>query len=124
MGNALGEQQHFEEAIEAHSHLGDSAFWSWARGYTYAGAGQRDKTLEILEGIEHKADNGLPLTLLYASLGDADNALHWLDEVAEIRMPWYPWIVGWFPQFRALHDHPLVKARAEELGIPLLDGPS
>lgn len=50
--------------------------------------------------------------------------MHWLDEVAEIRMPWYPWMVGWFPQFRVLHDHPRVRAKAEQLGVPLLDGPS
>ena len=124
LGNALGEQGRFEEAIEAHSHLGDSEFWSWALGYTYAMAGQKDKTREILDGIERRPENGLPLALIYASLGDAEEALYWLDQVAENRDPWYPWLVAWFPQFRTLHDDPLVIARAQELGVPLLDRPN
>ena len=123
LGATYVEQERFEEAIEAHAHLGDSAFWSWARGYTYASAGQEDKAREILAGIEPESDNGLPLTLIYASLGETDEAMYWLDQIAEIRIPWYPWLVGWFPQFRSLHDDPSVIARAKELGVPLQDGP-
>jgi len=52
-----------------------------------------------------------------------DNALYWLDEVRKIRMPWYPWIVGWFRSFRPLHEHPRIIALAEELGVPLLSDP-
>jgi hypothetical protein len=59
------------------------------------------------------------LTLIYASLNDVDEAMYWMDQIAEIRMPWYPWLVGWFPQFKALHDNPKVIARAEDLGVPL-----
>jgi TolB-like protein/Tfp pilus assembly protein PilF len=123
LGTTYGEQDRFEEAIEAHAHLGDSAFWSWARGYTYALAGQEDKARDILAGIEPEPDNGLPLALIYATLGETDEAMYWLDQVAEIKMPWYPWLVGWFPQFRVLHDNPLVIAKAKELGVPLLEGP-
>jgi adenylate cyclase len=119
LGNAYGEQGRFDEAIEAHTRLGDSAFWSWARGYTYALAGDMESVREILAEIEHKADNGLPLTLLYASLGDAEQAIHWMEQVGEVRMPWYPWLLGWFPQFRALNDHPLVIEKAKALGVPL-----
>lgn len=123
LGNAYAEQGLFDEAIEAHSHLGDSAFWSWARAYTYAMAGQEEKAREILAGIDHEADNGLPLALIYASLNEVDEAMYWADQVAEIKMPWYPWLVGWFPQFRALHDDPQIIAWAEELEVPLQKGP-
>ena len=123
LGAALGEQGHFEEAIAAHEHLADSAFWSWARSYTYGLAGQKDQIREIIAGIEPEPDNALALTLSYASLGDIDQAMYWLEQAAETRIPWYPWLVGWFPQFRGLHDQPLVIAKAEQLGVPLLDGP-
>ena len=53
-----------------------------------------------------------------------ENAIQWMGQVAEIRMPWYPWLVGWFPQFRNLHEHPLVREKAHELGVPLLGGPT
>lgn len=120
LGNALDEQGRFAEAIEAHGHLSDKPFWSWARGYTYAQAGQEEKAREIIAGIEHVQDNAIPLALLYASVADAEKAIYWLEQAGEIRMPWYPWLVGWFPQFRGLHDHPLVIKKAEELGVPLL----
>jgi len=124
LGNALGEQGYFEEAIAAHSHLGGNKFWSWALGYTYAMADQRDKAHEILDGIEHNSGNGFPLAVIYASLGESEDAIYWLNQVAEGQDPWYPWMIGWFPQLRNLHDHPLVIARAEELGIPLQPSPN
>jgi hypothetical protein len=42
-----------------------------------------------------------------------------MEQVGEVRMPWYPWLLGWFPQFRALNDHPLVIEKAKALGVPL-----
>jgi TolB-like protein/Tfp pilus assembly protein PilF len=124
LGSALGELGKHEEAIEAHSNLGDSAFWSWARSYTFGLAGRKSQIREIIANIEPEPDNGLPLALSYASLGDVDQAMFWLDQVAEARIPWYPWMLGWFPQFRGLQGQPLVIAKAEELGVPLLPGPN
>ena len=83
-----------------------------------------EQAREILASIEHKTDNGLPLTLVYAALGDVEQAMYWLEAVHEMRMPWYPWVVGWFQSFRPYHDHPLVIAKAQELGVPLLSGPT
>lgn len=123
LGNAYGEQGRYKEAIEAHDHLSGSAFWSWARAYTFALAGQQDQAKAILSTIEHESDNGLPLTLIYASLGEAEKAMYWMDQVGEIRAPWYPFLVGWFPQFRILHGDPRVIARASELGVPLQKAP-
>ena len=123
LGNTYVEQGRFDEAIEAHSQFADRAFWSWARAYSYAMAGQGEKAREILAGIDHVADNGLPLALIYASLNEIDEAMYWADQVGEIKIPWYPWLVGWFPQFRALHDNPQIIAWAEELGVPLQKGP-
>jgi tetratricopeptide (TPR) repeat protein len=119
IGNAYVDQGRFEEAIAAHEHLSDQPMFSWARGYSFAAAGQGDRAREVIASIEHVQDNGLPLALLYASVGDAEQALYWAEQVREIRMPWYPWLVGWFPQFRHLHDHPLIKEKASELGVPL-----
>ena len=124
IGNAYMDQGRFDDAIMAHDHLSDRPMFSWARGYSFAAAGQEDKAREVIAGIEHVQDNGLPLALLYASVGDVEQAMYWAEQVREIRMPWYPALFGLFPQFRALHDHPQVIAKAKELGVPLLDGPN
>jgi len=123
LGNTYAELGRFEEAIEAHANLSGNAFFSWAQAYSFAMAGQDEKAREVLAGIEHKSDNGFPLTLIYASLNDIDKAMYWMEQVGENKMPWYPWLVGWFPQFRTLHDDPRIIARADELGVPLLKGP-
>jgi len=46
-----------------------------------------------------------------------------MAQIAEIHVPWYPWLLGWWPPFRPLHNDPRVIARAKELGIPLQGGP-
>jgi tetratricopeptide (TPR) repeat protein len=123
LGSTLAEMGRFEEAIAAHEHLGDSAFWSWARAYSFALAGQEEKVREIIASIEPEPDNALPLTLNYALLGEDEQALYWLEQVGEAKMPWYPWLIGYFPEMRRLHDHPTIIAKAKELGVPLLSGP-
>jgi len=124
IGNAYVDQGRFDDAILAHEHLSEQPMFSWARGYSFAAAGQEDKAREIIAGIEHKQDNGLPLAVLYASVGDVEQALYWAEQVREIRMPWYPWLLGWFPQFKPLHDDPLIIEKARELGVPLLGQPT
>ena len=60
----------------------------------------------------------------YPDAGDFEKAIEMSESVLRL-YPEYPpaWLVGWFPQFRALHKNPLVIAKAEELGVPLQEGP-
>jgi tetratricopeptide (TPR) repeat protein len=123
IGNAYGEMGRFDEAIAAHKQIADYPFWSWALATTYGWAGQADKAREILTTIEPEVENAIPLALIYASLGDVDNALHWMNQAREIKIPWYPWLLGWFAASRVLHDEPVIIAQAQELGVPLQSGP-
>lgn len=123
LGSTLAEMGRFEEAIAAHEHLGDSAFWSWARAYSFALAGQEEKVREIIAAIEPEPGNAFPLTLNYALLGEDEQALYWLEQAGEAKIPWYPFLIGYFPEMRRLHDHPTIIAKAKELGVPLLSGP-
>jgi TolB-like protein len=123
IGNAYGEMGRFDEAIAAHEQIADYPFWSWALAMTYGRAGQADKAREILSTIEPEVDNAIPLALIYASMGDVDNALHWMNQARETKIPWYPWLLGWFAASRVLHDEPEIIAQAQELGVPLLSGP-
>ena len=40
-----------------------------------------------------------------------------LEILMIVIIPWYPWLLTWFPQTRGLHDDPRVLALAEELGL-------
>ncbi len=123
LGNTFAEMGRFDEAIEAHAHLEERPMWYWVRAYSFGLAGREQEAQEIIARIDPETDNGFPLAMLYATLGDYDNALFWLDRIGDIRMPWYPWLVSWFQVFRPYHDRPEIIERARELGVPLLDGP-
>jgi hypothetical protein len=57
------------------------------------------------------------LVLIYASMGDYDTAYEWLLKARDDKIPWYPWLLTWYPQTEGFHDDPRVMKLAEELGI-------
>ncbi|HSG58114.1 MAG TPA: hypothetical protein VLA06_01150, partial [Woeseiaceae bacterium] len=59
----------------------------------------------------------LVLTLVHAAMGDTDAAYKWLLKSRDDKIPWYPWLLQWFPQTRSLHDDPRIIALADELGL-------
>ena len=50
-------------------------------------------------------------------MGDTDTAFKWLLKARDDKIPWYPWLLQWFPQTRSLHDDPRVIALADEIGL-------
>ncbi|MDH3640942.1 MAG: TIR domain-containing protein [Gammaproteobacteria bacterium] len=117
LGNTYAEMGRFEEAIEAHEHLRNSYFWSWALGYSYAKAGRLDDARAVGEAIEQVPDNAIPLALLAAATGDEEAMYRWLEAARDGKMPFYPWLVSWFPPTAAYRDQPRMRALAAELGL-------
>ncbi len=111
----LGE---FDQAIDAHRHLADSANWSWSIGMSYAAAGLEDKAREIAAALEQHPSTELPLAMIYSRIGDSESALHWIAEAEEKRVPWYPSLLGWFPAHEVLRNDPRLQARAAALNLP------
>jgi len=66
-------------------------------------------------------NNPFTLTLIYAALGDCDEAAKWLQAAKRQKIPWFPWLVTWFPQTKFLHDDLQVQEFATELGIDFPD---
>lgn len=118
MGVTYAELGEFDEAIDAHGHLAEKPSWSWVAGTSYAAAGLEDKAREIAAALQEYPGTALPLAALYAQMGDRESALHWISEVEKARMPWYPWLLGWWPGFESIAADPQMKARAEALGLP------
>lgn len=124
LGLTYAEMGQAEEGVLAHEHLGDSAFWSWARVATFVEAGRMGEARAVAETVEQKPYNAIPLVLLNASLGDQEQMYRWLEVAREIRAPWYPWLVVWFPQLRPYHGDPRLESMAEALKLEFTRSPS
>lgn len=116
LGETYADLGQFDKAIEYHERLKNNYFWGFALATTLAAAGQREAALEIAESYEQRGDS-LVLVLIYARLGDYDTAYEWLLKARDARIPWYPWLLKWYPQTHGFRDDPRVVALAEELGL-------
>ena len=77
-------------------------------------AGRAEDALEITRKYE-EGGNSFALVLIYASMGENDIAYEWLLKAREDKIPWYPWLLKWFPHTRELRDDPRVVALSAEL---------
>jgi len=116
LGETYADLGQFEKAIEYHENLKNNYFWSFALAATLGAAGRIDEALEIAQKYE-KGGDSLALVLIYASMGDHDTAFKWLLRAREDKIPWYPWLLKWYPQTRGFHGDPRVVELAEELGL-------
>lgn len=123
LGNLRLEQSLFEEAIAAHEKIAHLPFYSFALGQTLAWAGETDKALEVVQAIEHTTNYALPLIIIYSALGHNDEAVYWMEQARDARIPWYLPMFNWFTAPRSLHEDPRVQALAKETGLPLVPFP-
>ncbi len=119
LGNTYAEMGRFDEAIAAHENLRDSYYWAWALGDSYAQAGFLENAQAILDTIEARPENAVPLVLMYLSMGNDEEAFRWLEAARKIRVPWYPWLVAWFPHTTAIKNDPRLQELARRLNLEL-----
>ncbi len=53
----------------------------------------------------------------HATLGDVDETFACLEVARDVKLPWYPWFVTWFPQLEQFRDDPRMRDLAAELGL-------
>lgn len=123
LGNVYREQERYDEAIAAHEKISHLPFWGAALGQTYAWAGQLEKALEIAQGYEHKADNAVPLIIIYAALGDVEKTVYWMEQAREANLPYRLGMFSWYTATRSLYKDPRIQAQAEADGMPLIPFP-
>ncbi len=116
LGETYADLGQFDKAIDYHERLKNNYYWSFALAATLGAAGRTDEALEIVKKYEKNGDS-LVLVLTYASIQDYDKAYEWLLKAREDKIPWYPWLMKWYPQTRGLHDDPRVVELAAELGL-------
>ena len=116
LGETYADLGQFDKAIEVHEKLRQNYYWSFAYAATLGAAGRIDEAREIISKFEKNGDSFV-LVLTYAAMDDLDKAYEWLLKAREEKIPWYPWLLKWFPQTRNLHSDPRVQALNAELGI-------
>ena len=116
LGQTYKDLGNFEKAIANHEKLQDNYYWAYALAATLGAAGRIEEALEISRKYEEDG-NLLPLVLIYAAMGDNEAAFKWLLQCRDAKIPWYPWLLTWWPETRTFRNDPRVVALTAELGL-------
>lgn len=120
-GNIYRLEGMFDEALDVHkkAYLHESKQWRWTLAQTYAALNKRDEAIEIAEEIKRdlKPIDTWGLAEVYAALGDKNEAFHWLEEGAQVRFSWIPWM-AWNPNYKKLQDDDRFEEMLKKLNLP------
>ncbi len=117
-GLSIASQGDFESALAVLEPISGDPAWGAEYGIVLAMAGREQEAREFLEGVEKAPRNVIALIRLHAALGDSDEVFHWLAIAKEVRLPWYPWFVTWFPNVDAtIRNDPRMDELAAELNL-------
>lgn len=120
MGSAYSEMGMHFEAIEMHKKgLSISPGYESGLGVAYANAGQKENALAIAAGMEKNVDKWYAWALaeIYASLGDKDKAIYYLEEAYRLRQDFMPWI-NETKSLKALANDQRFKEIGKRLNLP------
>ncbi len=106
-----------DEALEQHEKLRSNYYWSFTLATTLGSAGRIDEAIELSRKYEKNKLAALVMVMIYSSVGDHDTAYRYLLECRDLKIPWYPWLLKWFPQTRGMQQDPRVLALAAEIGL-------
>jgi tetratricopeptide (TPR) repeat protein len=120
LGSAYAEKGMYNEAIEAHKKgIAISPDFEHGLGVAYARAGQKDKALEVASKLE-KTNNSWyawGIAEIYATLGDMDKAIYWIEEAYKQRTNFVPWF-NCDAYFKPLYNDPRFKEIMSRLNLP------
>ena len=89
-------QEAIAESKRALSLFTDSPWVLAGLGYIYAVSGQRDAAQQVLEELKGRTQESyvspFDLALIYAGLGEKEEALRWLEKAYEERNQWLTWL--------------------------------
>ena len=111
------EMGEFDLALEASSRISDDPLYGFMHVSTTAMSGDEAGARAALARIERTPHNVVALLIIHATLGDVDETFAWLEIARDVKLPWYPWFVTWFPQLEGFRDDPRMYALAEEIGL-------
>jgi TolB-like protein/tetratricopeptide (TPR) repeat protein len=117
LGQTYLELGRIDEALEQHEKLRSNYYWSFTLATTLGSAGRIDEAIELSRKYEKNKLAALVMVMIYSSVGDHDTAYRYLLKCRDLKIPWYPWLLKWFPQTRGMQQDPRVLALAAEIGL-------
>ena len=125
LGRAYQQKEMYEEAI-AEYRQADAALPDWAVTLAAIGnlegrAGKKREARDILAKLntlsQKKYVTPYGVALVYAGLGEKDQALNWLDKALDDRSHWLVWI-RLDPRWGPIRDEPRFKRIVSRVGFP------
>ncbi len=119
MGSALAEQGKYEEAIEIHKKGIDiEPGFLCGLGVTYARAGKTEQAFEIAGMLEKNINawNAWGISDIYATLGETELAMKWVETAFDLRQDFIPWMEK-NPYYKPLYNEPRFKELAQQLDL-------
>jgi TolB-like protein len=107
----------FDAALAASSRISDDPLFGFMHGSTLAMSGDEEAARAFLDNVEKTPRNVVALLIIHATLGDVDETFTWLDIARDVKLPWYPWFVTWFPQLEGIRDDPRMREHARGIGL-------
>lgn len=106
-----------DEALEQHEKLRKNYYWSFILATTLGSIGRTEEAIEMSRKFEKNQNAALVMAMIYSAVGDNDTAYQYLLKCRDLKIPWYPWLLKWYPQTRGMQHEPRVLALAAELGV-------
>jgi tetratricopeptide (TPR) repeat protein len=125
LGRAYQQKEIYEDAIAEYRQT-DAALPNWvvtlaAIGNVDGVAGKKREARDMLAKLntlsEKKYVTPYGVALVYAGLGEKDQALNWLDKALEDRAHWLVWI-RLDPRWDSIRDEPRFKTIVSRIGFP------
>jgi len=107
-----------DKAMDVASTIREDPAWGFTYGLVLARLGRDEEARRELEKLEGPPPHVFALVVLNAQLGENDEAVRWLKVMRDqMPHPWYPWLLGWWPDLETVYDDPRVREMAEEIGL-------
>lgn len=119
---AVGRQQEaLDETAQAEQALREWPVLMTARGFTYAKMGKRDEARAVLREMQQLSSRrfvtAYGMALVYAGLGEKDDAFAWLQKAFDERSHWLVWL-RLDPRWDSLRDDPRFDALVRRMNYP------